>query len=296
MKIHFFKYFILPLAGLLFAGCEKEVKNVDLPPFEQMLAIASFISPTDSGTYIFVSSNRKLYGELGIDEQTGNLSGTISDGSGEADLETVSNGLYVSSERMPVQYGKTYNLKISSDKGLTAEALCTVPEKRDFDLSIDSVSYIEHKMEIGENIYYVYYTMELLFSLADYAGENNFYRLIMKKTVYKTDPYTGKSYRYDNYFYTKKEYFSDSGMDGRRIYHNGSTNTSTDNYSGYDSAFVKIYLYNTEKSYYLYHTSLRNYNDDENPFTEVTPVFSNIKGGLGIFTSYTVDSLIFRLK
>jgi hypothetical protein len=67
-------------------------------------------------------------------------------------------------------------------------------------------------------------------------------------------------------------------------------------FSYYDSAFIKIYLLNTEKSYYLYQKSLEDYKSGEDPFTEVTPVYSNIDGGLGIFTSFTIDSLIYRLR
>jgi hypothetical protein len=34
----------------------------------------------------------------------------------------------------------------------------------------------------------------------------------------------------------------------------------------------------------------------ENPFSKATPVYSNVNGGFGIFTSYTIDSLAVRLK
>jgi hypothetical protein len=41
---------------------------------------------------------------------------------------------------------------------------------------------------------------------------------------------------------------------------------------------------------------LNEFDRSDNPFSEAKPVYSNIKGGLGIFTSYTMDSLRFRLK
>jgi hypothetical protein len=34
----------------------------------------------------------------------------------------------------------------------------------------------------------------------------------------------------------------------------------------------------------------------ENPFSEATPAYSNVNGGFGIFTSYTIDSFAVRLK
>jgi hypothetical protein len=41
---------------------------------------------------------------------------------------------------------------------------------------------------------------------------------------------------------------------------------------------------------------MSNYISGSNPFSEPTPVFNNIAGGLGIFAAYTIDSIIFRLK
>ena len=63
-----------------------------------------------------------------------------------------------------------------------------------------------------------------------------------------------------------------------------------------DSVFMKIYLLNTEKSYYQFHQSLLNYDDGTVPFSETSPLFSNITGGLGIFSAYTVDSIVIRIK
>jgi hypothetical protein len=53
---------------------------------------------------------------------------------------------------------------------------------------------------------------------------------------------------------------------------------------------------NTEEAYYLYHTSIDENESSDNPFSEVKPVYSNINGGLGVFTSYTIDSLVFRIQ
>jgi hypothetical protein len=91
----------------------------------------------------------------------------------------------------------------------------------------------------------------------------------------------------------QKAYFNDKGMDGLRakvsIEGIGLSDMT-------DSCFLKIYLLNTDKAYYDYQKSLEKYNSGEDPFTEPSPVYSNISGGLGIFAAYTVDSLIYRLK
>jgi hypothetical protein len=63
-----------------------------------------------------------------------------------------------------------------------------------------------------------------------------------------------------------------------------------------DSAFLRIYLLSTDKPYYDLHKSLENPSLGDAPFTEPSFLYSNVKGGLGIFASYTLDSLIFRVK
>ncbi len=294
MKLRFIKYCIFILINILLIGCEKDVKTVDLPLFKQMLAIASFISPSDSVSYVFVSSNQRLYGELN-EENTGNISGTISDGSNEVSLDTVQNGLIFSREKMQIQYGKTYTLKLISDIGLSAEAYCSVPGKKEFNMSVDTFFVELNNVQINDSIFHVYCLNVFTISFSDFQGEDNFYRLTGNITTYKTNPGTGEIYQSKGKIYMDKEFYTDNGMDGKRI----SLSERSGGYSTFsieDSAFLTMYLFNTEKSYYMYHTSLENYNSDENPFSEVTPVYSNIKGGLGIFTSYTVDSVVYRIK
>jgi Domain of unknown function (DUF4249) len=50
---------------------------------------------------------------------------------------------------------------------------------------------------------------------------------------------------------------------------------------------LKLQLWNTSKELYDYQLSLRKFNaTSNNPFSEPTPVFTNIKNGLGIFAAY----------
>jgi hypothetical protein len=126
--------------------------------------------------------------------------------------------------------------------------------------------------------------------LTDYPGEANYFRFATKYKMYDSnypqladlEP-TGE----------QSEFISDKGRDGERIFFN---TTRVSDPSEHDSAFLIIYALNTDKEYYTYHKSLENYSGGENPFREVSPLFSNIEGGLGIFASYVVDSLVLRLK
>ncbi len=299
MNLKSLKYYSpVLLLIILFTSCEENVNTVKLPEFKQMLAIASFISPSDSVSYVFVTSNKRLYGELNRDEKPGNLTATVSDGTIEISLDTVSNGLVFNNEKMQIQHGKTYTLKITSDKGLSAEASCTVPEKRDFDLNVDTFYIEEHLFPIDDTLYRVVFSREIAISFSDYPGEENYYRINPVLSNFYTDHTTGEVYSYKSEIRLDKEYYSDHGIDGKKIVLRFSSGSYSPYYKGAssDSSLLTVHLYNTEKSYYLYHKSLENYNSGENPFSEATPVYSNIKGGLGIFTSYTVDSIVYVIK
>ena len=128
----------------------------------------------------------------------------------------------------------------------------------------------------------------------DIPGEANFYRISARSISYNTDPYDSKVYINPGQISFEKEFFTDQGIDGKEI--NLKTIYGIDYLLVQDSSFIVFYLLNTEKSYFLYHKSLSDYVSGDNPFSEASAVYSNITGGLGIFASYTVDSLIVRLK
>jgi len=280
------KYFILLLLVLSGSGCEKYINYVNSPEFEQKLVITSFISPSDTVCEIFVSSNQRLYGLYDKLEDTGDIMGTISNGTTEVELDTTSSGLTFSRDKMPVISGKTYTLKISSSKGLYAEAVTTIPQKRETLISVDTVSVTQDTPGYESSGF-----IEISVEFTDYPGEKNYYNIIGKMMVFRTTPSQGTAFHYDRFWF---EYIKDlkAGPDNKITIDTWmipSVNNS-------DSAFITVFLMNTEESYYMYHTSLNEFDRSDNPFSEAKPVYSNIKGGLGIFTSYTMDTLRFRLK
>ena len=193
---------------------------------------------------------------------------------------------------MDIKYGITYKLRVISDIGLSSEATSTVPIKRDFLLKADTSSMFEQNYrEPAERVFYITATF------TDYPVEDNYYKLIDVTTKYYTDSETGKVLKHSSSSNTlfKKSFFTDNGMDGKEISQR-TEGTNDGYYSTPDSVFMKIYLLNTEKSYYQFHQSLMNYSDGTVPFSEASPLFSNINGGLGIFSAYTVDSIVIRIK
>jgi hypothetical protein len=284
MKRDLTQFLIPVLASFIFISCEKEAGNIKYPEFKEKLVVFGYLSPGNITNYISVNSNYRLYGKLYTTDKWGNLTATISDDSHEISLDTNKFGFDFNSSDFPIMEGKSYTIKINSDFGLSAEASCTVPFKRNFDLAIDTFRAVNNS-----EYYYSPFNADIYYT--DYPGENNYYLMVCEQICYDSDSY-------DPINITKitgsgKEYFNDFGSDGRRLkFSLGYIRDPKE----VDSSFLKIYLMNIDKAYYDYRKSLDNYNDGGDPFTEPSPVYSDIVGGLGIIASYTVDSLIFRLK
>ncbi len=267
-------------------SCEREAKNVILPEFRQKLVITSFISPSDQVSFVSVSTNSRIYGDLYQTIDQGNLKAYMSDGNREIELAMADEGFEFSSVDMQVEPGRSYELRVTSDKGLHAEGFCTVPVKRNFVPEADTAKKVWYDTYQG--------SMNLLVTrvfLADYPGEDNYYRFGCKMVYY--DP----EYYYYPYITkisgTGSDFADDKGKDGERF----MANSYVLPYPKYlDSAFLIFYYQSTDKAYYDYHKSLMKYSGGDNPFTEPSPLFSNITGGLGIFASYTLDSLVIRLR
>ncbi|MCX6321615.1 MAG: DUF4249 domain-containing protein [Bacteroidia bacterium] len=280
------KYCFWLLILISTVSCEREIEDVKLPEFVQKLVISSFISPSDTVSYITVSSNRRIFGELNINESTGNLTAYLSDGSREIKLDTTKSGFKFFPENMHIKEGKTYTLRVLSDKGISAEASCTVPFSRKIEIEVDTFWRVESHpgMPDFKNL------MADIF-LNDYEGEDNYYRIFGEQETYdKRFMHSPDVYQF---YELGEKGFNDNGWDGKRSLINTIDIT---NPIPYDSSFLRFYILFTDKAYYTYHQSLDNYSNDENPFSENSPVFSNITGGLGIFSAYTSDTVIVRLK
>jgi hypothetical protein len=289
MKSNWIKNLIVLIMLLFSASCETDVEMVNAPEFKQKLVITAFISPSDDISFFRVTSNRKLYGELNTEEPLGLLSGSISDGLNEVALDTFKYGLKISHDKIQIQYGTRYTLRVSNEKGLNAEAECTIPARENIIMAADTFSIMKEQPPYSPDTA-KYRSLNLKVKIPDQPGAENYYRIFGKFRGYS------QNYTMTGYVTFNNEFISDKGMDGKNIAVNMNEDNSYQFSYAKDSLFINIYLYNTEKSYFLYHKSLLNYEDGENPFTEASPVYSNITGGFGIFTSFTVDSLVMRLK
>lgn len=287
MKRVFYKFIASVLAILSFISCEKEVNNIKYPEFKPKWDISGYLSPDNLINTISLSQNLRNYGNEWQFDDMGHTTITLSDGTNQIDFDSTQmrDGRIKRSD-FPIEEGKTYTLKVKTDKGFNAEASCTVPFRGNFDLEIDTIitKYVYEDTIIAITVHpYFYFT--------DTKGVNNYYMIFSEEIRYNSDYQPYRSI--DPLPLVQKTYFNDKGRDGLRI---KLSVEGTGLSKNIDSSFLKLYLLNTDKAYYDYQKSVDKYNSGEDPFTEPSPVYSNISGGLGIFASYTVDSLTFRLK
>lgn len=285
----------------LIASCEKDVVNIKPPEFNLKLVISGFLSPDEKNHYISVETNGPIYYDGILDWNHGLFSATLSNGSREISLrpifwkynlsgvpDSLVRGFVFTSSELSVEEGNTYVLKVESDKGLFAEASCTVPYKKNLFPELDTVSI--HYTNSYDNSKYTYLQPDFYFT--DIKGEENYYGVFSELT-WPDPPYTYSKTQNKILVDPKYNCFNDKGIDGNRL---KIPLESFYNTNLHDSTYFKIYLLNTDKPYYDYHKSIEKYQSGETPFTEASPVYSNIKGGLGIFAAYTYDSIVIRLK
>jgi hypothetical protein len=307
----------------LTSSCEKDVVNIKHPEFYSKLVISGYLSPDEKNHYISVTTNGPIYYDRIPDYNQGLFSATLSDGSKEislrprfhnfykyavndsttflSDIPTSSFnipgvpdssiiGFFFTSSELPVEEGLTYVLKVESDKGLFAEASCTVPLKKNLFPELDTISI--HYTNSYNNTKYTYLQPDFYFT--DIKEEENYYGVFSELT-WPNPPYTYSKTQNKILVDAKYNCFNDKGIDGDRL--KIPLESFYNTYIGlHDSTYFKIYLLNTDKPYYDYHKSIEKYQSGEIPFTEASPIYSNVKGGLGIFAAYTYDSIVIRLK
>jgi hypothetical protein len=294
------------------SSCRKVATYTDPPEFVQKLVVNAYLSPDKLNNRIFISSNTKRFGELtGSFEPFGNVSLYIYENSKKIQFDTVREDYFGTGynfwiKNFNFKEGQTYNLKVISDLGLEAETSCKIPLKRNFQITVDT-TFRKTTDEYGFKIS----LLTAKISITDFPGVANYYRLLYLYETYRPAFPHKKHLSYkdavetaipgwaENNAWQNDHVSNDIGLDGEKFilrtiefqpYYLDSQS------SDIDSAFLRIYLLNTDKPYYDFHKSLENYSLGDTPFTEPSFIYSNVKGGLGIFASYTLDSLIFRLK
>ncbi len=249
------------LSILISCNLEREIE-IELPPFEPELVVECYLQ---AGQPIRLSLTRTVdfYGEIEYPIEN-SAEVKISTEDQEIILEnsiffnpeTAQFANYLSNETLPFDYNKIYTLHIRDTSGNELTATTTIMPPVEIDTLIykyneDSLSY-------------------LLTRFQDDGSRANFYRRQMHKTSLTNFP--------------EQDFSVDDG------FANGETVTfgSGFEFSKGDTLISSIY-HITEDYYNYFESTQAAASANGNPFATPVTIESNIEGGLGIFTGYSVD-------
>jgi hypothetical protein len=289
------KYLIIRsylLLGLLsfMAGCEKDATNVDLPETNPKLVLGCFISPQDTLITVEVGRSNPIFGNN--HNTSGHLyvldaSVTLSDGSTSIVLPLVNTGVQqgtyiINASLFPISPGTTYYLTVTTPQGENVSASCTVPISNVTTMSLDYTDTVPSDSYNDP--------INVTAKWQDIPGQVNYYRVygsMLMEGEHISNGWTVKdtsnSEMYGNNF---KSLINASDKDGSQL------SFRLDGYyfgDGFNTRIVGygIYILNVDLNYYNYQKSLENYSYGD-PFSEPSPIYTNVNGGLGVFAGYQV--------
>jgi hypothetical protein len=315
---------LLGMTGLY--SCETLVNTIPeskLPKVESQLTLFAFISPQDSVIQVRIGQTRPIFSEspAGFTPVMVVINGdtiytrsegltdaivTISDGTTQATLPYRALDLTYAlpTSKFPIRAGGTYTLTVT-DGQRTAQATCTIPAT-----SVPITSYsldttVTSSFGLRDT------SLNLTYNWKDPAGQENYYRV----RAFELYEYSVVTVNPDELFLVEKRrqhwfYFSWSRNSGRSIFQSDANLDGAEFSSppgdkrvenelvfqqlirnpvkpekGPALLGVYLQLLHTDKNYFLYHRSLEQTNGD-NPFTEPALVYTNVRGGLGVFAGY----------
>ena len=260
---------MLAVSIFMLTSCEKDVTNIKLPSSEPKLVVGCFISPQDSSIIVTLTRSAPVFGP-GQSNSNGfpveDASVVISNGSVSSTIpfSTVNYQYELQANLFPIVAGQTYYLTVTTPKGESVSANCTVPVSN---LSSLMVEFTDTLSEVKR----------ITVKWQDKTNEANYYKAFAQMVLIDT---VSLDTLYD-YMFGNTTLFNDNGKDGSDFYSKLEGYTffggSYKAITGYD-----IYVLNVDMHYYNYQKSLDNYTYDD-PFSEPSPIYTNIKGGLGIF-------------
>lgn len=283
MKFRRIYYLLALLTGLiLINSCKKEVTD-KIPQQDKKLVVSGFISPSDDSVRVILSFSRPYYNQGSNDldsrKQLSTSLVTISDGNVSVNLKWDNNKKYFSlpETEFPIIAGSEYILKILTTDGKEAEAKTIVPEMP------QQTEFEVMGLKPSKNRVPGYKSQKCRFALADPVSSENFYRFtLVKRTVTNGIPGFAK---------LGDIFFTDKNRDGTVIKEfveydlslELQQNTPTADTNFYHDA----YFISGSKEYNLFHESLeRNNLTEDNPFAEPNNIYSNVRGGYGIFAGF----------
>jgi hypothetical protein len=243
-------------------ACETELSSVEIPD-ENKLVVESYISPQDTLLSVRVGNTNPVIGKVSKEfKVVSNASVKMSNGTKTISLPYDKDGYYrISAKQFTIVKGQKYSLQVSTPDGRNVTGECTIPSTA---IDAQKVSVDVQSVNSG--------TKKLTVKWQDILNEQNYY---VASGTYETP---NKSCSYNFPFFTR-----DKSRDGEQL--TWSTNTSI--VCGNGNPNFIIIIANYDLNGYQYFSSVIDQNSVSGiPFTEPVQIFTNIKGGYGVFSGY----------
>ena len=285
MNFKQFKYIFLLLSIASLTACESMISDVAVPESKPKLVINGYISTENDTLKVKIQKSRPLYShsngyEYGYPVVT-DATVKISDGTKSISLlyNDIEKQYLALTDTFGIEAGQTYHLEVHTSDGEIATASCTIPMNTPPEIEIINIeTYNDY--ENSEKV--------VSFRFKDLDGANDYYHVAAGMQF--SNGFDGKYYD-DIYFETGEPFVSDVNKEGGYFIFKTSRLYIQDSVPPDLQLFIAV----TDENYYNYHRSIYNYQGD-NPFSEPTPVFTNITGGVGVFGSYVGRTISIDLK
>ncbi len=283
------QYIFLFFITLFFASCsddgflsvEEDAANI---PFSNAPTITAFLCPQDTLHKVSISYTRPVVGKNTYPEWSKNVGKaivTLSDGAQTVTLKSGGNSsgyFSIKSKDFKVEAGKTYILNVTTYDGQKAESTCSIPLNRVDLKNVDTKEVTDAK----------YQEKKYLITWQDIPNEQNFYAVyVATKEVRRTYTYISQEY--------SEQTISDQGNEGgKMITKKDFYMTGRQNFTNGEYRATEIQILNTDINFYRYHKDLEILTiSGDNPLVEPINIYSNIKGGFGVFAGYNRANGIF---
>lgn len=260
------------------SSCTKEI-YVEIPDNEPKIVVNAYLAPENDTVQVWVSKSTPLYHVYDENNQmltnaTVEISGN---GSSWINLNYDANTRsYITlSSVLPIVSNSKYYIRVSAPTFKSVESELTIPAFENINFRYSK--YETRVSEWGDTSRLITYKFN------DPAGTQNFYAF---KAIANHYDGGNTSFTSELYIENSSWLISDKTYDGKEI-------TVTFNGYGISSGdTIQITALQTDETFYLFHSSLENYGGD-NPFSEATPIYSNITNGLGVFAGYSMQKINF---
>ncbi len=294
-------YIVIIFWIVAFVSCEKDA-DLEIPGYSLKLAIHSFISPDDTLLKVHISTNRNVFGTK--EDYPGSLSPEVilTDGNEEL-VFSKRDSLGFCSLKYTILPGREYKLLVKCEGYPDAYATCKVPLRKEISINVDTINkyysyYYDSNYPPPPGSPEGYIEQKVIVKFTDIAGEKNYYNINATQTLEylrgKRTEILMADEQDNNFSYELTKIVSDNSLDGKNISRTFQNHFSLD--TALYSAILDAVVLETDAEYYKYHTSLQKYSGTDQPFTEYSPVYSNVSGGIGIFASYMKYKKSFKLK